>query len=85
MTRCEGRRFVEEAAFVHSYDAGCNKWDIQRIEWTFDPLTPCRSVRGADPRLPMYASVIAHAMKTRTTTMRSSASLDFHRRRAKPC
>ena len=25
----EGRRFVEEAAFVHGYAAGTNTWDIQ--------------------------------------------------------
>ena len=27
MTRREGRRFVEEAAFVRSYAAGTNQWD----------------------------------------------------------
>ena len=31
MTRREGRRFVEEAAFVNGYDAKENQWDIQRI------------------------------------------------------
>ena len=31
MTRREGRRFVEEAAFVKGYDAKENQWDIQRI------------------------------------------------------
>ena len=31
MTRREGRRFVEEAAFVNGYDAGTNQWDIQQL------------------------------------------------------
>ena len=31
MTRREGRRFVEEAAFVKGYEAGENRWVIQRI------------------------------------------------------
>ena len=32
MTRREGRRVVEEAAFVHGYAAGTNTWDIQRLD-----------------------------------------------------
>ena len=32
MTRREGRRVVEEAAFMHSYAAGTNAWDIQRLD-----------------------------------------------------
>ena len=32
MTRREGRRFVEEAVYVHGYDAGRNAWKIERIE-----------------------------------------------------
>ena len=32
MTRREGRRIVEEAAFVKGYDAGTNQWDIQRLD-----------------------------------------------------
>ena len=32
MTRREGRRFVEEAAVVHGYDAGTNTWDIHRLD-----------------------------------------------------
>ena len=32
MTRREGRRFVEEAAFVRGYTAGTNQWDIQRLD-----------------------------------------------------
>ena len=32
MTRSEGRRFVEEAAYVKGYDAKENKWDIERLE-----------------------------------------------------
>ena len=32
MTRREGRRVVEEAAFVNGYDAGTNQWDIQRLK-----------------------------------------------------
>ena len=32
MTRREGRRFVEEAAFVRGYAAGTNQWDIQRLD-----------------------------------------------------
>ena len=32
MTRADGRRFVEEAAYVKGYDAGKNQWDIQRLE-----------------------------------------------------
>ena len=31
MTRREGRRFVEEAAYVKGYEARDNQWDIQRI------------------------------------------------------
>ena len=32
MTRREGRRFVEEAAYVKGYDAKENQWDIERLE-----------------------------------------------------
>ena len=32
MTRREGRRFVEEAAYVKGYDAKENQWDIQKLE-----------------------------------------------------
>ena len=32
MTRREGRRVVEEAAFMHGYAAGTNTWDIQRLD-----------------------------------------------------
>ena len=32
MTRREGRRFVEEAAFVKGYDAKENSWDIDQLE-----------------------------------------------------
>ena len=32
MTRREGRRFVEEAAVVHGYDAGTNTWDSHRLD-----------------------------------------------------
>ena len=32
MTRREGRRFVEEAAVVHGYDAGTTTWDIHRLD-----------------------------------------------------
>ena len=32
MTRADGRRFVEEAAFVNGYDAGQNTWDITRLD-----------------------------------------------------
>ena len=32
MTRHEGRRFVEEAAFVNGCDAGTNTWDMQRLD-----------------------------------------------------
>ena len=32
MTRREGRRCVEEAAFVNGYDAGRNTWDIERLD-----------------------------------------------------
>ena len=32
MTRREGRRFVEEAAVVHGYDAGTTTWDIHAPE-----------------------------------------------------
>ena len=32
MTRADGRRFVEEAAYVNGYDARRNAWDIERIE-----------------------------------------------------
>ena len=31
MTRADGRRFVEEAAFVNGYEAGGNTWDITRL------------------------------------------------------
>ena len=31
MTRREGRRFVEEAAFVRGYEAGENRWVIQPV------------------------------------------------------
>ena len=30
MTRADGRRVVEDAAFVRGYDAGTNQWDRQR-------------------------------------------------------
>ena len=32
MTRCEGRRFVEEAVFVEGYEAKENQWKIRRLE-----------------------------------------------------
>ena len=32
MTRREGRRFVEEAAVVHGYDAGTTTWDSHRLD-----------------------------------------------------
>ena len=32
MTRADGRRLVEEAAFVRGYDAGRNQWDVKRLE-----------------------------------------------------
>ena len=32
MTRREGRRFVEEAAYLKGYDAKENQWDIQKLE-----------------------------------------------------
>ena len=32
MTRADGRRFVEEAAFVRGYDARRNQWDVKRLE-----------------------------------------------------
>ena len=32
MTRREGRRFVEEAAYVKGYDAKENSWEIERLE-----------------------------------------------------
>ena len=32
MTRADGRRFVEEAAFVNGYEAGGNTWDITRLD-----------------------------------------------------
>ena len=32
MTRADGRRFVEEAAYVNGYDAGKNTWDITRLD-----------------------------------------------------
>ena len=31
MTRREGRRVVEEAAFVNGYDAGTHQWTIERL------------------------------------------------------
>ena len=31
MTRADGRRVVEEAAFVRGYDAGTNQWHIERL------------------------------------------------------
>ena len=32
MTRADGRRFVEEAAYVKGYDAGRNAWEIERLD-----------------------------------------------------
>ena len=32
MTRADGRRCVEEAAYVKGYDAGRNAWDMQRLD-----------------------------------------------------
>ena len=37
MTRREGRRFVEEAAFVQGYEAGENRWVIQPV-WPSEAL-----------------------------------------------
>ena len=34
MTRADGRRFVEEAAYVRGYDAGSNAWTIERLDRT---------------------------------------------------
>ena len=32
MTRADGRRVVEEAAYVTDYDAGRNAWNIERLD-----------------------------------------------------
>ena len=32
MTRADGRRFVEEAAYVRGYEAGRNAWEIERLD-----------------------------------------------------
>ena len=32
MTRADGRRFVEEAAYVRGYDAGSNAWTIEQLD-----------------------------------------------------
>ena len=32
MTRADGRRFVEEAAYVRGYDPRINAWDIERLD-----------------------------------------------------
>ena len=32
MTRADGRRVVEEAAYVTGYDAGRNAWNIERLD-----------------------------------------------------
>ena len=37
MTRREGRRFVEEAAFVQGYEAAENRWVIQPV-WPLEAL-----------------------------------------------
>ena len=29
--RADGRRIVDEAAFVNGYDARTNQWDLQRL------------------------------------------------------
>ena len=34
MTRADGRRFVEEAAYVRGYEAGSNAWEIERLDRT---------------------------------------------------
>ena len=34
MTRADGRRFVEEAAYVRGYDAGSNVWQIEQLDRT---------------------------------------------------
>ena len=34
MTRADGRRFVEEAAYVRGYEAGSNTWTIERLDRT---------------------------------------------------
>ena len=39
MTRREGRRFVEEAAFVQGYEVGENSWVIQSV-WPPEATTP---------------------------------------------
>ena len=40
MTRREGRRFVEEAAFVQGYEAGENRWVIQPVWPPPEPQEP---------------------------------------------
>ena len=51
MTRREGRRFVEEAAFVQGYEAGENRWVIQPVwpppEDYEEPGEPSRAGRGS--------------------------------------
>ena len=32
MTRADGRRFVEEAAYVRGYDDGRHAWEIERLD-----------------------------------------------------
>ena len=46
MTRSDGRRFVEEAAFVKGYEAKENKWKIQRLKKNSSILTPERRTHG---------------------------------------
>ena len=51
MTRREGRRFVEEAAFVRGYEAAENRWCIQPVwpppEDCEEPGEPSRARRGS--------------------------------------
>ncbi len=51
MTRREGRRFVEEAAFVRGYEAGENRWTVQPVcpppEAQAPPGEPSRAGRDS--------------------------------------
>ena len=51
MTRREGRRFVEEAAFVRGYEAGENRWVIESVwpppEDLEEPGEASRAGRGS--------------------------------------
>ncbi len=72
MTRADGRRFVEEVAYVKGYEAKENKWDIQRLQRISLWQTSCTNERFCNDPGPDVLTTIVDARR-RFAQMRSAA------------